>query len=112
MEIRNATVEDVRIEIEDHGILTAWLFLDYGNCEHQGFGGYAFDRYDSVSGCRKGVAFGSEFILQCLKICDVFSWHHIKGKNIRVKSEDGVIKEIGHITKDLWFNPKEVAKNM
>lgn len=110
MEIKNALIDEVQLGIEDHGILVAWLMLDYGDSSHQGFGGYSLDKPGKDG--RTGSEFGTTFILQCLKICGVDSWEKIKGKNIRVKSEDGLAKEIGHITKNIWFNPRELALSL
>ena len=38
-EIKNAIITGTYLGIEDHGILTFWLYLDYGG-SGQGFGGY------------------------------------------------------------------------
>lgn len=38
-ELKNAIIKDVRVMIEDHGLLSCYVTLDYGgSC--QGFGGY------------------------------------------------------------------------
>ena len=41
-EIKNAIITGTYLGIEDHGILTFWLYLDYGG-SGQGFGGYQLD---------------------------------------------------------------------
>jgi hypothetical protein len=40
METVNARIVDVAIEIEDHGLLTMMVTVDYGG-SRQGFGGFA-----------------------------------------------------------------------
>ena len=40
METKNAVIESVRLTIDDHGCLSAWVMLDYGE-SGQEFGGYA-----------------------------------------------------------------------
>ena len=39
IEMQNAVIESAIITNDDHGVLSAWLFLDYGGAG-QGFGGY------------------------------------------------------------------------
>ena len=40
IETRNAIIKSARITSDDHGVLSAWLDLDYGD-SCQGFGGVA-----------------------------------------------------------------------
>ncbi len=118
METVNAVIRSTMLGIEDHGILTAMITLEFdGAC--QGFGGYALDepvknkKGDFVR--RRGVAFGAEFILQVLNTVGVSKWEDLPGKNIRVVREEGInglIVKIGHIVKDKWFAPKELAEEM
>ncbi len=107
MEIKNAVITNATISSDDHGMLTAWLTLDYGGTG-QGFGGYSLYL---PKGCLhhdlKSVA--GHFIWRCLEVADVTEWSKLKGKTIRVKTEDdwnGLIVGIGHIVKDDWFVPK------
>lgn len=101
MEIKNAIVERVTLSNDDHGVLSAWLHLNYGG-SGQGFGGYCLynpSHEDTKNCCGK-------FIWRCLEICDVTEWSKIPGKTIRVRIEDGLAQAIGHIVKDDWFCPK------
>ena|SRR6185437_16325600 len=103
MEIKNAIIRDVRLGFEDHGLLTAYLDLDYGGvC--QGFGGYGLGA--------PGANYCGEFIAQCLKIVGVREWTDLPGKTIRVKQEHVKVHAVGHIVEDRWFNPSELFEAM
>jgi len=106
-QIRNATVERISLDDGDRGLLTAYLYLDYGDAGHQGFGGYSLYlpkdyKYAPITG-----NFAGHFIYRCMQICEVNSWDKIKGKTLRAVIENGLIVGIGHITKDDWFYPKK-----
>lgn len=118
MKERNAKIIGTTLGIEDHGIMTATITLDYGgSC--QGFGGYCLDepvkdKRGRHTG-RRGTAYGCEFIRRTLEVVGVESWEHLKGKHVRVRVEDhynGLILAIGNIVEDNWFSPKELAKSM
>lgn len=95
MEIKNAVIRGVQIENERG--LSAWLTLDYGG-SGQGFGGYML---------RGGKAnYGGHFIARCLDIGGVDEWSKLVGKAVRVRVDDGLIKAVGHIIEDDWFDPK------
>lgn len=109
--IKNAVITSATLEINDKGILDAWIFLDYGGTG-QGFGGYclylpkSFKHHDmqSVAG---------HYLYRIMQIADVEKWDRLPGKSIRVKGTWNTIEAIGHIIKDDWFNPKadfEAAK--
>ena len=104
MEIKNAIIESVTINDADRGFLDAWLMLDYGGIG-QGFGGYALYLPKSYRHHElKSVA--GHFIWRCMEVGGVTKWENLKGKTIRVKiGDDGLIKAIGHIVKDDWFEP-------
>ena len=90
MEIKNAVIESAKITSDDHGLLSAWLMLDYGGC-CQGFGGY-------VAG---------HFLWRAMEIAGVTDWDKLKGKTIRVRADHGGVEAIGHIVKDDWFCPRD-----
>jgi hypothetical protein len=106
---RNAVIDGTMLGVEDHGILTAFVYLDYGDGIHQGFGGYALDEYDRERKRRKGTAFGAEFIRDLLDAVGVSQWEKLKGVNVRVRADHGKVYAIGHIIKDQWFDPGELA---
>jgi hypothetical protein len=100
-EVRNAIIRKATITNEDHGILSAWLDMDYGGAG-QSFGGYVLYNPNF----RKDVA--GFFIWRVLEVADVTEWGKLPGRTIRVKSLDERILAIGHIVKDIWFDPKEM----
>lgn len=91
-EIRNAIIKDVSIFIEDHGILTSFVDLDYGNSA-QGFGGYSLE--ESMGRWLRGL----------FKVFGVTDIKSLKGKPCRVRIEGGLARSIGHLLDDRWFTP-------
>lgn len=108
MEVKNAIITDARIDTGDRGLLTAWIQLDYGGSS-QGFGGYVlylpktYAHHDILS-------HAGHFIFRCMEVAGVESWEKMKGKTVRVKS-DGLVRAIGHIVKDDWFEPSKDFSN-
>lgn len=103
--IRNAVITSASINKDDHGLLSAWLHLDYGGTG-QGFGGYALYLPKSFSH-HKLLSHAGHFIWRCMEIADVSEWAKLAGKTIRVKAEHHHVHAIGHIVKDDWFCPEE-----
>ena len=103
IEEKVALISSTMLGKEDHGIMTAYLHLDYGG-GGQGFGGYALkDKYLDT------------FITRVLKTAGVGTWEQLKGKYIRVKSEHAKIHAIAPVLGGdfvEWFNPKEVFEAM
>lgn len=104
--IKNAIIESVSIDTGDRGLLTVWMFLDYGDGGHQGFGGYALYLPKSFTHHTLESPAG-HFIFRCMEIAGVENWKNIVGKSIRVRSSHSGVKAIGHIIKDDWFCPEE-----
>ncbi|MDX9781240.1 MAG: hypothetical protein RBT66_09415 [bacterium] len=103
-EIKNAKIIGTMLGIEDHSILTCWLYLNYDGAG-QGFGGYALDTYDKVKSGRIGTAFGMEFIRRIMEVVEVEKWEDLTGQYCRVFADHSRVYKIGHIIKDQWFDP-------
>lgn len=102
--IENAKITDTMLGIEDHGIMTCFIFCEFENgvC---GFGGYSLDG-KPVDGIEKNTI---KAIRQILEVVGVDTWEQLKGKNIRVEHSGlgGSITRIGNIIKDKWFSFKD-----
>jgi hypothetical protein len=112
METLNAVIESATITADDHGLLSAWLFLDYGG-SGQGFGGYALYLPKSYKH-HELLSHAGHFIWRCMEIAGVTKWEHLTGKTIRVRKAEhfGQIQGIGHIVKDDWFFPEVDFKRL
>ncbi len=106
MVIQNAVITSAEISNDDHGLLTAWLMLDYGG-SGQGFGGIALYLPKSFNHHRVDMGFAGHWIWRVMEIAGVSRWSQLPGKTIRVRKpeEYGGIDAIGHIVKDDWFDP-------
>lgn len=111
VEIRNAVIESATITNDDHGLLSAWLHLDYGG-SGQGFGGYALYLPKDFTHSNNQKNYAGHFIWRCMEIAGVSEWSKLKGKTIRVRCEHSKVHAIGHIVKDDWFNPSDDFKAM
>ncbi len=110
-EIKNALIKSTFLGIEDHGIFTAFITLDYSG-SGQSFGGYSMDAPNKGEQglSRIGTPFGCEFILRVIRTLEVNSWEKLIGTYCRVMATHNKVHSIGHIQKDQWFSPEELAK--
>lgn len=108
--VKNAIIESVKLTTEDHGLLSAWIFLDYGGAG-QGFGGYCLYLPKSFTH-HKLESVAGHFLWRVMEVAGVTDWDELKGKTVRVKASHGGVEGIGHIVKDDWFFPAEDFKKV
>lgn len=105
--VENARIKSVSIGNEDHGCLTAWLHLEFGNggC---GFGGFKLGSQEGGNLEHRGWC--AEFINRCIKIGvgEYGKWEDLEGQAIRVLNEGwgGGVVAVGHLLDDEWFCPR------
>lgn len=110
MEFRNAIIRSAKITNDDHGLLSAWLDLDYGD-SGQGFGGYALYLPKSFTHSNPaGPNYAGHFIWRVMEVAGVERWDQLPGKTVRARCEHAKVDAIGHIVKDDWFCPSEDFK--
>ena len=108
-QIRNARIRSTQLGIEDHGVLTAFLHLEYAGSV-QGFGGYALDDWREKEGRRVGTAWGMEFIARVLALVGAEKWEDLPGHYVRADCDYSKVHRIGHITEDRWFDPQDIPR--
>jgi hypothetical protein len=101
---RNAVIESAKLSGDDHGLLSAWLTLNYGGAA-QGFGGYTLYLPKDSTHSANQKNYAGHFIWRCMEIAGVTEWSSLPGKTIRVRADHSHVHAIGHIVKDDWFNP-------
>jgi len=118
MQEKLAKITSADIYIEDHGILTFTVVVDYEDFGCQGIGGYSLDTWDKKRDRRVGTAYGCDMILRLLKALGVNKLSEAKGnkvwvlgegegfsfkpKGIRGLSVDGIKKEDALIFEDVY----------
>ncbi len=93
---KNAKITSTMLGIEDHGIMTFRLHLDYGG-GGQGFGGYG------LSDNHKGI----KVIKEVLRVVGVREWEDLPGKLIRVRAESSKVHSIGNALDECWLDLSE-----
>lgn len=105
IEIKNAIIKSYSIDIE-RDFVVIWLNLDYGGTG-QSFGGYCLYNLNRPKQDLTGL-----FLLNCMKIAEVYEINKIIDKPIRVKATSSKVLEIGNFLKDIWFNPEQEFKKI
>lgn len=107
---KNAVIESVSLSNDDHGLLSAWLNLSFGDGLHQGFGGFTLYLPKDFKH-HGGKNYAGHFIFRCLQVAGIGEWSKLPGRTIRVRHDkEGLgasILAIGHIVKDDWFDPSK-----
>jgi hypothetical protein len=106
METKNAIIKSTMLGIEDHGIMSFYLNLDYGG-SGQSAGGYCLDnpiKKDGKFFKRIGTASGMSLIMEIMEVSGVSKWEDLPNTHIRVKADQGKVYAVGNILKDKWIN--------
>ena len=102
--IANAKIKSTMLGIEDHGIMTFFLFCEWPG-SGGGIGGYALDGH-KPSDQRVGSGHGYQAIRRILETVGVDKWEKLPGTLIRIE-DPGLgrpLTRIGHIMEDRWFD--------
>jgi len=110
-EEKNAVITSATITNDDHGLLTAWIQLDFGG-SGQGFGGFALYLPNDFSHSNNQRNFAGHFIWRMMEVAGVDEWSKLPGKTIRAKGDHQGIEAVGHVIKDDWFDPKSEFEQM
>lgn len=111
VETRNAIIKSATLTNDDHGLLSAWVYLDYGG-SGQGFGGYALYLPTSFSHHSPAPNYAGHFIWRVMEVAGVSKWEDLAGKTVRAKCEHSRVHALGHIVKDDWFDVAADFKRM
>ena len=110
LELTNAVITSAEISNDVHRLLTAWIYLKYGEGS-QVFGGDVL--YLPKSFIHHGLESpAGHFIWRVMEIAEVSRWSELEGKTIRVKHNSNIVWEIGHIIKDDWFCPSRDCETL
>lgn len=107
MEEVNAKITATQFGVEDHGILTFYVMLEWSG-GGQGLGGFSLDGYCEETKSRDvGYGPGLVAMRRILETTGVDRWERLPGTLVRVRHHGwGSSKPpvIGHILEDKWFD--------
>lgn len=103
--IENALIEKVDLSMADHGCLTLAMTLQGGGWGVV-YGGYCLGKGYLGAEEFSGSAAGIESIMRIMDVVGVERFQNLKGKYVRVatKGWGGLVKIIGNIISDKWFD--------
>jgi hypothetical protein len=104
VETKNAVISDATITNDDHGLLSAWIYLDYGG-SGQGVGGYALYLPSNFRHATNQKNYAGHFIWRVMAVAGVSKWSQLQGKTVRARCNYSKVYALGHIVKDDWFDP-------
>ena len=82
-----AKVTGATLQIQERGILSFYVFVDYEDFGRQGVGGLSLDTWDEEKKRRVGTAYGCEMIRQLLLFFGVNNLDEVKGQHVYVLGE-------------------------
>ena len=82
-----AKIKSAKLGMQDRGILTFWVIVDYEDGCSQGVGGMTLDTYCKDKKRRVGTVYGSEMIRQILIEMEVDDLSELVGRHIWVYGE-------------------------
>ena len=80
----NAKIISTMLGIEDHGIFTLCVTVDYGGGSCQGVGGYSLDWHDDNLDYRPSDGKAIAFIRKFIEVAGVDMWEDLNGSHVRV----------------------------
>ena len=86
--LKNAKIESTMLGVEDHGVFTFMLNLDYGDSSHQGCGGYSLGYSHRDRKIEIGHLSSVPLLREILRVVEVEMWEELKGKLVRAVMED------------------------
>lgn len=87
MTIHNAKITSTFLGVEDHGIMTFFVHLEWGSAI--GYGGYGLDFHKGPGHLRGSNGHGYQAIRYIIETIGARSWEDLKGKLCRVDFDDG-----------------------
>ena len=109
LEHNNAKITGTKLGIEDHGIMTFMIYLEWDG-GGIGFGGYALDQYDEALKERVGFSASMDCIKEIMQTVGVENWEDLKGKYVVVESGGWGSKATGIrniLNEKKWFRPEQ-----
>lgn len=108
-EIRNAQITSTSITMEDHGVLTFWIFLVWPG-GGVGVGGYVIGKgYLGAKEFSVERGDGLEAMMRIMDVVGVEKWEDLKGKYVRFEDcgLGSTVHKIGNLLENKWFDLKE-----